>query len=135
MSCVCAPLHLAGWLSDILDCELKFEESCYKEEPDVYAKKMNDTDAMIKCFDGKGAISGKLIILPPEGRSITHNGVEIIFKSTACARDRWHAYLSSLSPSCSSPLSILAMRVSHRSRRVFLPVRLVCIPPSLVRSA
>ena len=37
---------------------------------------------MIKQFDGKGTISGKLYVAAPEGRTVSHNGIEIIFQSS-----------------------------------------------------
>jgi len=70
-----------GWINDIFDCKLEFEESCFTTIPDEHELVYTGTEKEIKCFDGKGAISGKLIIVPPEGREVSHNGVEIIFKS------------------------------------------------------
>ena len=52
-------------------------------------------------MQGRLGGTGKLIILPPEGRTITHNGVEIIFKSTACAPPPGESRLLSLSLSLS----------------------------------
>ena len=75
-----------GWVSDIFDTKLVFEESCFSEVDDVFMTRFNGiSDKKIKCFDGRGAISGKLIIVPPEGREITHRGVEITFTTRSCA--------------------------------------------------
>ena len=72
-----------GWLNDIIDAKLAFEEQSYTVESDTYAKAAEKRDAKIKNFDGRGAVAGKLMMTPPDGRSISHNGVEIIFKSTS----------------------------------------------------
>ena len=79
-----------GWLYDIFDAKLFFDDSTFTEVPDgFYAAVSPDSKAEpLKAFDGKGAISGKLVVAPPEGREITHNGIEIIFSSNAIP----HAY-------------------------------------------
>jgi len=68
-----------GWITDILDAKLDFEEGSYTwmdEQPG---------GRKIRAFDGKGQMSGKLFIAAPEGRTIGHNGVEITFSSMADA--------------------------------------------------
>ena len=70
-----------GWFNDIFEAKFVFDSSGYTMVPDALESLSNDKEVQMKCFDGKGAISGKLVIMPPEGRDITHNGVEIIFKS------------------------------------------------------
>ena len=51
---------------------------------------VNDTVYLViafcpTAFDGRGAISGKLIVVPPEGRDVTHRGIEITLSSTSRA--------------------------------------------------
>ena len=71
-----------GWLNDIFECKFVFEDSCYKTVPDEHMTNFcGRPDATIKCFDGRGAISGKLIVVPPEGRDVTHRGIEISLTS------------------------------------------------------
>jgi len=70
-----------GWFNDIFVAKLEFEKSCYTLVADEHAKMHDGKDEQIKLFDGKGAISGKLQITPPEGRDINHNGIEISFNS------------------------------------------------------
>jgi len=67
-----------GWLNDIFDARLAFEEGSYTLVPDedLNGKK-------VKSFDGLRCMSGKLIIAPPEGRDVSHRGVLIILKSVA----------------------------------------------------
>ena len=79
-----------GWLTDIFDCKFVFDHSCYTLVPDVFHKKQTGDDAQMKSFDGRGAISGKLVVVPPEGRSISHNGIEITLASNtgACSLAR-----------------------------------------------
>ena len=72
-----------GWFSDILECKFVFDDSCYTLIKDDHAKAVSGADKKLKAFDGRGAISGKLVVVPPEGRDITHNGIEIILTSNA----------------------------------------------------
>jgi hypothetical protein len=71
-----------GWFSDIFQARFVFEEHCYTVVDDDASRIIEGIPAQIKCFDGKGSVSGKLQISPPEGRDVTHNGVEIMLKST-----------------------------------------------------
>ena len=80
-----APPPSAGWINDIFTAKFEFEESSFTLIPDWFEKASSGTDAQIKCFDGRGAITGKLVIVPPEGRDITHRGVEITFTAAASA--------------------------------------------------
>jgi hypothetical protein len=73
-----------GWINDIFDAKLVFDSSGYTMVKDRIAEINGGGEVknpQMKCFDGKGAISGKLVIVPPEGREVGHNGVEIIFRS------------------------------------------------------
>lgn len=70
-----------GWLSDIFDCQFVFDESSYTLVPN--GCEFLQQAEKIKRFDGRGAISGKLIIVPPEGRDINHNGIEITLASNS----------------------------------------------------
>eukprot|EP00325_Prymnesiales_sp_UTEX-LB-985_P009330 CAMPEP_0174703588 /NCGR_PEP_ID=MMETSP1094-20130205/7477_1 /TAXON_ID=156173 /ORGANISM="Chrysochromulina brevifilum, Strain UTEX LB 985" /LENGTH=347 /DNA_ID=CAMNT_0015901531 /DNA_START=644 /DNA_END=1687 /DNA_ORIENTATION=+ len=69
-----------GWISDILDAKLEFEESSYTLMKDKEGHEF-------KAFDGKGEISGKLLIAAPEGREIGHNGVEVTFQTNVIVPD------------------------------------------------
>ena len=71
-----------GWLTDIFESHFVFEERSYTSIDDVWSLRRGARKpAQIKCFDGKGAISGKLFVAAPEGRTIGHNGIEITFKT------------------------------------------------------
>lgn len=69
---------LAGWFNDIFDAKLSFDESCYTTTPDAF-RAQQEPGATIPCFDGKATVSGKLLVAAPEGRTISHNGIDIIF--------------------------------------------------------
>ena len=82
-----------GWVNDIFKAEFVFESSSYTLIDDDYcvrlAQAQNDKSVLeqkvkpqVKCFDGRGALAGKLVITPPEGKDVSHNGVEITFTST-----------------------------------------------------
>eukprot|EP00322_Chrysochromulina_rotalis_P028160 CAMPEP_0115852192 /NCGR_PEP_ID=MMETSP0287-20121206/12869_1 /TAXON_ID=412157 /ORGANISM="Chrysochromulina rotalis, Strain UIO044" /LENGTH=334 /DNA_ID=CAMNT_0003306245 /DNA_START=61 /DNA_END=1062 /DNA_ORIENTATION=- len=77
-----------GWFADIFEAKLQFEQGCYTTVPDAHVQRQGAEKSdrrTLKCFDGKGAISGKLLVAAPEGRAIGHNGIEIIFKTTTFA--------------------------------------------------
>ena len=78
---------IVGWFGDIFDAKLIFEESSYTTVPDTYERMHGtapDRDRLtLKCFDGKGTISGKLLVAAPEGRAIGHRGIEISFQTLA----------------------------------------------------
>lgn len=75
-----------GWLSDIFECKIVFEDSCYTTVEDEHQKSRSGGEgAQIKCFDGRGAISGKLIVVPPESRDVTHRGIEVCLTSSSGA--------------------------------------------------
>lgn len=65
-----------GWLNDIFDAKLSFEEGSYMLVPDE-----NFEGRKIKSFDGLRCMSGKLVVSPPEGRDVSHRGIVIILKS------------------------------------------------------
>jgi hypothetical protein len=64
------------------EAKLVFDSSGYTMVKDRIAEVDGvGKNPQMKCFDGKGAVSGKLVIVPPEGREVGHNGVEIILRS------------------------------------------------------
>ena len=81
-----ASSRCTGWFNDIFDAKLVFDESSCTTIPDAFltgeAGGSNTESSTIKCFDGKGALSGKLVVAAPEGRAVSHNGIDIIFKTT-----------------------------------------------------
>jgi len=74
-----------GWIHDIFDAKLVFEEKGYDEVDDQYAIQHLGIEKppKVKAYDGKGGISGKLVIVPPEGKDVKHHGVLIILKSSS----------------------------------------------------
>ena len=83
-----------GWVNDIFQAEFVFDESSYSLVDDDYSVHLArhtgskaleglKSPPQVKCFDGRGGLTGKLVITPPEGREVSHNGVEITLTSTA----------------------------------------------------
>ena len=71
-----------GWFSDIFDVKLVFSDGFTMVHDKVATVDGEDEkEQQMKCFDGRGTVSGKLVIVPPDGRSIRHNGIVLTFRS------------------------------------------------------
>ena len=70
-----------GWFNDIFEAKFVFDSSGYTMVPDALESLVNNKQVQMKCFDGRGTVSGKLVIVPPDGRSIRHNGIVLTFRS------------------------------------------------------
>lgn len=71
-----------GWIHDIFDTKLNFEKSQYTLASLHERQSDKEWDSSeTKCFDGASSISGKLLVVAPTGREVSHNGIEVMFRS------------------------------------------------------
>ena len=73
----CSPPSRAasGWFRNIFDAKLVLDPTLYTLVADPHY------NIEVKHFDGRGAISGKLVVAAPEGRTVDHEGIEISFST------------------------------------------------------
>ena len=65
----------SGWFRNIFDAKLVLDPTLYTLVADPHY------NIEVKHFDGRGAISGKLVVAAPEGRTVDHEGIEISFST------------------------------------------------------